>query len=66
MSASITVNPQNVSGLVRAALAIAEERAQLLEQMKQAFEAHDDTRALEFAKRLCGVEPNESVREKQH
>jgi hypothetical protein len=49
-----------LGGLAATALQIAEERAKILAEMKAAILAKDDKLALRFAKRLCGVDDEES------
>lgn len=44
------------TALMEAALAIAEERREILVKLRAALESGDDTRALELARELCGVD----------
>jgi hypothetical protein len=50
----------NYGSLAATALQIAEERAEVLSQMRAAILAKDDKLAMRFARSLCGVDDNES------
>jgi hypothetical protein len=51
--------PGSVGGLVRVALEIAHEQAELLKEMRAAFESGDNSRAIRCAKQLCGIEASD-------
>jgi hypothetical protein len=50
----------NYGSLAATSLQIAEERAEVLAQMRAAILAKDDRLAMRFARSLCGVDDNES------
>jgi hypothetical protein len=45
----------NLGGLFEAAVEIAQQREQILAQLRVALESHDDTQALELARDLVGL-----------
>ena len=52
----------NISGLVDAALEIANGRRETLRRLREALEAEDNTEALKLARKLCGLDDEESYR----
>lgn len=54
------MQPTVTSGLVEAALAIAEKRRDILTRLRSALEQGKDAEALEFARQLCGLENDEA------
>ena len=44
------------SALIEAALEIAQERREIMAKLRAALESGNDTRALELARELCGVD----------
>lgn len=49
----------NLAAAVDAALQIAEERAKILAQMKEALLKGDDEASRKFARQLCGIEDHQ-------
>lgn len=68
VEANSTERPQDsdehdaMGGLVDAALEIANGRRETLRQLREALKAEDNTEALRLARRLCGLDEEESHR----
>lgn len=48
-------NPQDVTGILQAALDISRERADTLSKMRAAYERGDDAEVLRLGRELCGL-----------
>lgn len=56
------ISEPNTAGIVDAILEVGRQRAALLEELRAALESRDDSKALQLARRLCGLENEESNR----
>ena len=56
------MSDHNTNALMGAALEIAQERREILTQLRAALEAGDNLRALDIARKLCGLGDAQSNR----
>ena len=56
------ISEPNTSGIVDAILEVGRQRVALLGQLRSALESGDDSKALNLARQLCGLENEESDR----
>ena len=56
------ISESNTAGIVDAILEVGRQRAALLEDLRSALQSGNERKALHLARRLCGLENEESNR----